>query len=816
MRLALALAVVVLPLAMPSPAARAATGPVDVLLMFDCTYSMDDALDEARAEIADARTRIRQQIPDARFGVAAVRDHAVYGSFSTEPWTLVQPITADDRLVDQAIASLVTVPAGDSPEAYANGLAQADLSPTVGWRPGARRVLVLVADDLPHDNDVEEGIDPSLWFDDPPVSTGVDPGPDGLLGTPDDVDWQATLRQLAHDGLPLMFVFYHGVPEYLPYWQAWASSTGGVAEEAGAGDLGDKLVALAQLGASAELQPCPDGESRDASGRCAPVASVDELAMRYRPWLQFDSDEHWRPLEVGAFLSEPGMRACRRRRVLRDKCVDISTLAGLRGTIDGDSLDSDAAYLDVPAPGGRHISPYCSGGVLYDCDAGVLSTIYYHAWQRGSLLMLDYWWYLRFNDMIFDGHEGDWEGVTVFVKRKPTSDTLLDVAYAAHSKVWRYPALSLSTVDRRRPRVYVAQGSHAAYPRPCPGHGCVQSNDNLNESSSYSPGVSWEPEGRSDGRAAWGNDLDAACVPAKCLQALPVASGLSDAPPLRAADWAAWPGTWGRPPRTPLKGKPEGPGVQRRFRNPADTSASPRTGSAATRARAAGLATCDESWFGPFVQAVTCDPAARRQALSDDALDPPAQLALRAPGQVGVGAGVAQALGDPLASGQQLTLSGSASATTTLLVRTVGGDGVVRALRIGALGLQHGGTTTVTVRKGANGPDVVVRTPRHKRTLRPPTPRPPSVLGLQARHSGRAVRVTFAAIRGALARVELVHGRGGRALAARSARVHSGAHALTVIVPFAPGSRFARVTLSQHGRTSRAALVRLAPAQRHR
>jgi hypothetical protein len=71
--------------------------------------------------------------------------------------------------------------------------------------------------------------------------------------------------------------------------------------------------------------------------------------------------------------------------------------------------------------------------------------------------------------------------------------------------------------------VYVALGTHAAYPRACAAprrRYCKQSGAPL-------------PEGRFDGKQPWARNSSSACGKT-CLQPLPPAS------------WARWPGLWGR------------------------------------------------------------------------------------------------------------------------------------------------------------------------------------------------------------------------------------------------------------------------------
>jgi hypothetical protein len=282
---ALLLGAVVFVSATPSQA-RAST---DVMFVFDTTGSMGGALNEAAEEIQEAMTQIGASLPDTQFGLAEMRDYSAvnFNGFPTEyelegsfeeaydigsgnqPWTLKLPISANQSAIASALAGLSATGGGDGPESYGRALYETDVNPAVGWRPGARGVIVLVADNLPHDADVNEGIPPEFWASDSPFYTSPDPGIDNTLGTADDLDWQnSVLQRLIVDGKPLEYVDYFGAPEYFPYWQNWTARTGGSALQANGEDLAGQIAALVKAGATAALPPCPTGLIRDASSRC--------------------------------------------------------------------------------------------------------------------------------------------------------------------------------------------------------------------------------------------------------------------------------------------------------------------------------------------------------------------------------------------------------------------------------------------------------------------------------------------------------------------------------------------------------------------
>ncbi len=284
-RLCVAVALLLSAAVVASAAPSQARASTDVMFVFDTTGSMGSAISEAQSEINQAMTQISASIPDVQFGLASMADYGHstlnYNGQSEEfpydneipsdvPWILRQGITPNQSLVSSELLKLTANGGGDGPEAYGRALYETDVNPAVAWRPGARGVIVLVADNVPHDTELNEGIPSESWVQSPSFNTGVDPGRDNTLGTPDDLDWQAVLKQLTFDGRPLEFVDYHGFPGYLPYWKQWAGSTGGSALSAELGPLGPQIVAAVQAGAAAALPACPAGLVRDSNSHCAP------------------------------------------------------------------------------------------------------------------------------------------------------------------------------------------------------------------------------------------------------------------------------------------------------------------------------------------------------------------------------------------------------------------------------------------------------------------------------------------------------------------------------------------------------------------
>lgn len=261
--------------AFPSTAG-AVPAHTDVMFVFDTTGSMGGAIEEAQDDIQEAMTQIAASLPDAQFGLVEVNDYDEvinpgefsYGIGEGYPaWALKVPIGPNQAAVGEELAKMEAEGGGDGPEAYGRALNEVALNPAIGWRAGARGVVVVVADNVPHDNELNDGIPSEVWYESP-FNTGVDPGADNTVGTGDDLDWQAVLGTMIAQGKPLEYVDYFGNEGFFPYWQNWAGRTGGAAVQANEGNLANSIVEVVKAGASAALPACPAGQVRDASEHC--------------------------------------------------------------------------------------------------------------------------------------------------------------------------------------------------------------------------------------------------------------------------------------------------------------------------------------------------------------------------------------------------------------------------------------------------------------------------------------------------------------------------------------------------------------------
>jgi len=180
---------------------------VDILLLFDVTQSMREVIDEMRASAGSILRTIRARNSNSAFAVASFADYQ-----EKMPWRLDRDITESVDEVSRAIARLRLYDGKDFPEAYSRALHEARF---IGWRPGARRFIVLLGDAPAHD--------PNFYGE----STGVDPGRDGIAGTNDDLRFAEVARDLAVDRIVVLSHYLPGDDKARKGFEFLAAQTGG-------------------------------------------------------------------------------------------------------------------------------------------------------------------------------------------------------------------------------------------------------------------------------------------------------------------------------------------------------------------------------------------------------------------------------------------------------------------------------------------------------------------------------------------------------------------------------------------------------------
>ena len=336
------------------------------------------------------------------------------------------------------------------------------------------------------------------------------------------------------------------------------------------------------------------GGARDLTDVALTVAVEDpsgqqdlELAARYRPLLFFDQGERYAtPLNVDEIIRHGLFGQCFGRRALPGLCPKFNAPS---------EIDSAAKIFAFDPKELVDLGERESEDPRAD-----RTTIYVHVSRAGNDRLngvyLDYWWYLPDNpagagggglcgpgfvipDKTCFDHLSDWEGITVVLDADAPPDAPpVAVGYAEHDGVTRYAWSALRRLweedgdlkefgvdeEPNRPLVFVARGTHAAYPRSC-----KRARDRDCRAGGV-PGVKFTgdlTDKPHDGGKPWrGNDKDNCRT--LCLLALPTQKGS------RPALWNSFGGRWGG--SNCVLGivfcsesqPPESPGAQKRYTKP--------------------------------------------------------------------------------------------------------------------------------------------------------------------------------------------------------------------------------------------------------
>ena len=231
----------------------------DVVFSFDLTGSMSGTIATAKARAIDIMTALNATGVDINYGVASYMDYpnsySSYGYSSSygSAWCgdyaykLGQGITSDTTAVSNAINGLVQGCGDDGPQDYTRIMYESYADSNIGWRDGAKKILINFGDNVPHDNNLDEGVSPSTNW-----STGGDPGRDEIMFTADDLDLQTVLAGMAANHVTLLEAHTADWPAsweggssgkmILEYWNYWTAQTGGTTFLTGSGTLVTDVV----------------------------------------------------------------------------------------------------------------------------------------------------------------------------------------------------------------------------------------------------------------------------------------------------------------------------------------------------------------------------------------------------------------------------------------------------------------------------------------------------------------------------------------------------------------------------------------------
>lgn len=82
--------------------------------------------------------------------------------------------------------------------------------------------------------------------------------------------------------------------------------------------------------------------------------------------------------------------------------------------------------------------------------------------QKDDDLAIQYWFCFYYDDWA-NQHEGDWEGISIFLRRVGDDYASVGASYYAHETGLRRRWGDIERIDDHHPLVYVAAGSHASY-----------------------------------------------------------------------------------------------------------------------------------------------------------------------------------------------------------------------------------------------------------------------------------------------------------------------------------------------------------------
>jgi von Willebrand factor type A domain len=125
-----------------------ASTPVDVEIAIDGTASMSDAVARAANQATQLTTGAKGLLPDIHFAVVVFRDRTA----SLGEYQLLQPFTADAARVKDAINRVKANPHPivPGPESYNLAFQRSYSDDRTGWRPSARKIVVVLGDAEPY------------------------------------------------------------------------------------------------------------------------------------------------------------------------------------------------------------------------------------------------------------------------------------------------------------------------------------------------------------------------------------------------------------------------------------------------------------------------------------------------------------------------------------------------------------------------------------------------------------------------------------------------------------------------------------------
>jgi hypothetical protein len=231
----------------------------DITFAFDTTASMGGMVGKAKAQAIEILEDLSGLIEDGHFAAVSHGDYpgsynsfgysAAYGGYTDFPYRLDHPLTSDFAQLVDAINNIKYNQGADGPESYTTVMYESvaeligDPNPTegaLGYRLESKRILIHFHDNIPHDNDLNEGVPGKTGI----RSTGGSPGRNAIIdetsdptkiGPPynDDLDLQHVLSLMDENDVTMIAVRTTGSNQ--DYWEHWAGLTGGFVVRLGTG-----------------------------------------------------------------------------------------------------------------------------------------------------------------------------------------------------------------------------------------------------------------------------------------------------------------------------------------------------------------------------------------------------------------------------------------------------------------------------------------------------------------------------------------------------------------------------------------------------
>jgi hypothetical protein len=187
------------------PAAQTIKAPLDVLILFDRTASMQDVISTTANAAEKIVADVQKIAPDTRFAVGAVSDYSPLFTDDVDKrtWLLLTDFTYKADAVQAASKDIKLVNGGDTPEAYVRGLYEAS---ELAWRDKAIKVIIFFGDATAHT---------------------PDPGRDETFNTADDLQMDDVLTTLKAKNITVIAIHTKNDSEVLAEFNRISESTRG-------------------------------------------------------------------------------------------------------------------------------------------------------------------------------------------------------------------------------------------------------------------------------------------------------------------------------------------------------------------------------------------------------------------------------------------------------------------------------------------------------------------------------------------------------------------------------------------------------------